>query len=123
MVEGGALLRHCAGNRTEGSNPSLSAIFLFSSKLIQFASCDLPFVRACRAIRDREDSLNLLDEHLICTQLGDILCCKLFGTDRPSLRHHFHPKFKKSRELYLLLGLLFFWLAGDTLDYAEKPRI
>jgi hypothetical protein len=27
VAEGGALLRRCAGNRTEGSNPSLSAIY------------------------------------------------------------------------------------------------
>ena len=36
MAEGGALLRRCAGNCTEGSNPSLSASFMLSLKRIDF---------------------------------------------------------------------------------------
>ena len=68
--------------RTGGSNPPLSAIHFFPNQLIQLVFRNPPFVRACRAIRDREDSLNLLNEHLICAQLGDILCCEMFGPDR-----------------------------------------
>ena len=49
MAEGGALLRHCAGNCTEGSNPSLSAILTFSVIPFLHYRLNTPIGPACRA--------------------------------------------------------------------------
>ena len=118
MAEGGALLRHCASNRTEGSNPSLSAILYYLYSTRSTVSHSSPFIPACRAIRVPEDSLNLLNEHLSCIQLGEILCCEFLGPDRPSLQHHIHLKTKLPRAKITLKSLLFFGCFGDAADYA-----